>query len=152
MDGEGARSNGCAIGVWAPRVDGPEKTDFLVLWYPETTQKRLRNGSRDGRETLDPATSASPIGHSPSWEVPLISDKEPSRAGHASAQVSERPFPPSLYVPCATRTHARAHAPAAGKQAGQTLACCKMYKKSLSTLKLSHTCAWDADLAIGTML
>ena len=51
---------------------------------------------------------------------------------------------------------ARAHALGAGKQvgrqAGQTLACCKRYKKSLLTLKLSHTCARDADLAIETML
>ena len=65
-------------------------------------QKRLRNGSINGRETLEPVASASPIGHPLSWEVPLVSDKEPRRAGPARARVPETPFPPRLYdAPCA---------------------------------------------------
>jgi hypothetical protein len=54
------------------------------------------------------------------------------------------------------RTRPRASGRQACKQAGmpacQTSACCKRYKKSLLTLKLSHTCARDGDLAIGTIL
>ena len=42
-DGGDASSNGCAIGVWAPRVYGPGKLKF---WYSGTLvpKKRLRNG------------------------------------------------------------------------------------------------------------
>ena len=73
------------------------KTKISVLWYPETVQERLSNGSRNARETLDPVANASSIVHPISWEVSLVSDKEPRRVGHASAGVPERPFPPRLY-------------------------------------------------------
>jgi hypothetical protein len=115
MDGEGARSNGCAIGVRAPRVDGPRKPNF----WCSGTQERLRNGSRNGRETLEPVASASLIGHPPSWEVPLVSDKEPRRVVLASSRVPERPSPPRLYDAPRARTRARAHAPAARREAGR---------------------------------
>ena len=120
--GGGARSNCCAIGVWAPRVYGPRKLKFGTLVPnntgprlplgihidPETAQERLRNGSINGRESLEPVVSASLIGHPLSWKVPLVSDNEPRRAGYACARVPERPFPPRLYhAPCA-RACARA--------------------------------------------
>jgi hypothetical protein len=78
-----------------------------------------RNGSRNGRETLEPLASASPIGHPLSWEIPLVSDKEPKRVGPAGARVPETPFSPRLYhAPCA-RVHPRA--PMCTKIQGGTL-------------------------------
>ena len=53
-------------------------------WYSEMAQERLRNSSKNGRGTLEPVASASPIGYPLSWEVPMVSDKVPRRAGPAS--------------------------------------------------------------------
>jgi hypothetical protein len=151
MDGGGARSNGCAVGMWAPRVYGAWKPKF----WCSGTQKWLKNGSETARATLEPVASAFPIGHPPSWEVPLVSDKEPRRLDPASARVPERPFPPGSTMRRAhayARARAHAYAPGAGRQAGQISVCCKRYKKLPLTLKLSHTCARDGDLAIETVL
>ena len=62
MDGGGARSNCCAIGVWAPRVLRALKTE---IWYSGTLVPRNGsiNASRNGRETLEPVANAFAIGH-----------------------------------------------------------------------------------------
>jgi hypothetical protein len=114
-----------------------------------------RHGAETAREKLEPMASASTTGHPLSWHVPLVSEKEPRRAGPASARVPERPFPPGSTMRRA-HAHARAHAyaPGAGRQARRPnrSMCFKRYKKLLLTLKLSHICARDGHLAIETIL
>jgi hypothetical protein len=75
MDEGGARSNCCAIGVWAPWVFGPLKLKFGTRVPRNGSRNDSRNGSRTGRATLEPVASASPIGHPLSWDVPLVPDK-----------------------------------------------------------------------------
>jgi hypothetical protein len=132
------------------------------LQYPETAQEWLRNGSRNGRGTLEPVTSASPIGHPLSWEVPLLSDGGPRRAGPAVARVPEWQFPPRLYhAPCARVACTRAR-PCVRKSRVAPCAGAREASKGYTKLFLTHNfriqlpsryiaCALDAcAAAVGT--
>ena len=87
-----ASESGAATSVW------PSKTENFAHSGRGTAQKRLSNGSRNGRVSAKVTASASPRGDQRSWGVAFPSDQASRRSSPARDKGPPGPFSPTLYL------------------------------------------------------